>query len=320
MITYEDILQTRQRIAPYVNRTPVEYAHLLSEQVGTGIHLKLEHLQVSGSFKPRGGFNKILKTLEQQPKAHFVAPTAGGHGVGLSYAASRLGVETDILMPASADPDRIRAISRNGANIQTFPTMKEARLMASQLANKKGYIPVSAYNDAAMIEGGGTMALELLESLPNIDTLVCGVGGGGYLAGMGIVLKTIKPGLKIYGVQQENAAFLADWFRAGRYPDTFKFRPSLAEGIGGMVEADALTWPYIREFLKDFIIVNEKDLAETVRWMLKEHKYYTEPSGITGLAGIRKKPDLFKGRRCVATVITGRNMGYEKLRSIMNRD
>ncbi len=313
MITPQDILATQKRIAPYIRRTPVEFSAPLYEEIDVSVYLKLENLQVSGSFKPRGRFNKILKN----PGAEFVAPTAGGHGVGLSYAAQELNAKTHILMPKLADKDRIRDIRANGASIQFFESVAEASAKARELEEKKGYVYVSAYNDVEMIEGGGTIAVELLEQLPNIECLVCGVGGGGYLAGMAILLKSINPEIKIYGVQQENAPFLAQWHKSKKYPSEFRLKPSIAEGIGAEVESDSITWPYIEQYVEDFLVVSESEIKESLLWMLKSHKHYVEPSGVVGLSAIRQNADLFQQFDSVCTVITGRNMSYEKFQSIL---
>lgn len=318
MISFIDIQKAQNRIAPYIRETPIEFSHSLLEEIGLSVHLKLENWQVSGSFKPRGGLNKIIKTWEKNPKAQFVAPTAGGHGVGFSYAAKQVGAVAHIFMPKTADPDRIIDIERNGASIKLFDSVPEARKEALRLQEEKGYVFVSAYNDVEMIEGAGSMALELIKQVPNIDCLVCGVGGGGYLAGMAIVLKALNPSIKIVGVQQENGSFLAEWFQTGRYPAHRTFVPSIAEGIGAQVEESTITWPYLRDLADDFIIISEDDIRETLQWTLRHHKLFVEPSGIVGLAGIRKYPERFRGLNQIASVITGRNVSYEKFIRIIS--
>lgn len=316
-IKIQDILKAKKRISPYIVETPLEHSINLSEEIGSDIYMKLENLQVSGSFKPRGGLNKILKTKETNPEAVFVAPTAGGHGVGLSYSAKILHSKVHIFMPESADLDRMQDVKRNGASIKTFKSVPEARLAAKRLEKEKGYVFVSAYNDIEMIEGAGTIGVELLSQIPDIDCLVCGVGGGGYLAGIGIVLKSINPDIKIYAVQQENAPFLANWFKSKKYPTNFKLKPSIAEGIGAEVEEDTITWEYINEFVEEFLIVSEEEITNTLKWTIANHKHYVEPSGIVGLAGIRKNPDIFKNYKKTVTVITGKNMSYDKFLGIV---
>jgi threonine dehydratase len=272
-ITVQDIFKAKKRISPYIIETPLEYSEILSKEIGTEIYLKLENLQVSGSFKPRGGLNKILKTIEVNPKAEFVAPTAGGYGVGLSYSAKILNAKVHILMPESADSDRLKDIKNNGASIHTFKSIPEARIKTKELEKEKGYVFVSAYNDIEMTEGAGTIGIELLNQVPDIDCLVCGVGGGGYLAGIGIVLKAINPNIKIYGVQQENAPFIANWFKTKKYPENFSVKPSIAEGIGAEVEKDTITWDYINEFVEDFLIVSEEEIKDSVKWISKNHTF-----------------------------------------------
>lgn len=313
MITPQDILSAQQRISPYIRNTPIEFSDALKSELGISVNFKLENLQVSGSFKPRGGFNKILKNRSSE----FVAPTAGGHGVGLSYAANKLGAKVHILMPKSADSDRIRDVEANGATIQFFDSVPEARARAKELETTNNYVFVSAFNDAEMIAGGGTIAIELLEQLPNIDCLVCGVGGGGYIAGMGILLKAVNPGIKIYGAQQENAPFLAEWFNSKTYPKDMHIKPSIAEGIGAEVEADSITWPYVEQLVDGFFVVSEEEIKESLIWLLRNHKHYVEPSAVVGLAAIRKNPAHFQSFQSICTVLTGRNMSYEKFQSIL---
>lgn len=316
MITFQNILDAKERISSHIMETPVEYSHELSKQIDTNIFFKLENLQLSGSFKPRGGLNKILKTQADYPKAEFVAPTAGGHGVGLSFAGKTLGAKVHIMMPSSADPDRIKDIKNNGATIKFFDSVPEARKAAIKLSEEKGHVFVSAYNDVEMIEGGGTIAVELMKQLPNLDCLVCGVGGGGYISGMAIVLKTINPQLKIIGVQQDACPLIFNWYKSGKYqilPD----KPSIAEGIGAMVEEESITLPLIRQYVDDFLVISEDDIRDSLIWMLQHHKHYVEPSAIVGLAAIRKNPEKFSNYEKILTVITGRNLSYERFRAII---
>jgi len=317
MISPVDILEAKKRIDPYIIKTPVEYSYELSKTVGTNVYFKLENIQVSGSFKARGGLNKILKTHLHNPKAEFIAPTAGGHGVGLSYAGKTLDSKVHIMMPNSADPDRIKDIENSGASIQYFESVPEAREAALKSSEENGYTFVSAFNDIEMIEGGGTIAVELLKQLPDIDCLVCGVGGGGYISGMAIVLKAINPNIKIVAVQQDTTPLVYNWFKTGRY-NMLPFKPSIAEGIGALVEEESITLPLISKYVDDFLIVNDDEIKEALFWMLKNHKHYVEPSAVVGLAAIKKYPDIFKSQQNVLTVITGRNLSYERFINLIS--
>lgn len=314
-IKAKDIFATGKRIKPYITKTPIRFSTQLHTDHGLNVFYKLENLQVSGSFKPRGGFNKILKALQVNSNAEFVAPTAGGHGVGLSYAAMKLHAKVHVLMPKNADQDKVRDITNNGATIQFFETMEEAKIQAKQMEKEKGYIYVSAYNDIEMIEGGGTIAIELLSQLPEVDCLVCGVGGGGYLAGMAMVLKTINPHIKIIGVQQDATPCIYNIFKKGKY-EILPYVPSIAEGIGGMVDKDCITLPYLQRYVDDFILVTDTQIQETLNWTFSNEKMYVEPSGIVGLTAIREYPDFFKQFRNNVTVISGGNISYQRLKAL----
>ena len=316
MISLLDIFEAKKRIASHIIETPIEYSGELSKQIGTNTYFKLENLQLSGSFKPRGGLNKILKTHINNPQAEFVAPTAGGHGVGLSFAGKVLGAKTHIMMPNSADPDRIRDIRSNGASIQFYESVPDARKAALKSSEENGYVFVSAFNDVEMIEGGGTIAVELLDQTPNIDCLICGVGGGGYISGMAIVLKAINPNIKIIAVQQDTTPLVYNWYKTGHY-NMLPFKPSIAEGIGALVEEESITLPLINQYVDDFLIVNDEEIKEALFWMLQYHKHYVEPSGVVGVAAIRKYPDIFKDHKNILTVITGRNLSLKRFRELV---
>jgi threonine dehydratase len=314
-ITPQNIYRAYQRIAPYILRTPVEFSTPLKRELGINAYFKLENLQVSGSFKPRGAFNKIIKN----PGRDFVAPTAGGHGVGLSYAARELNVNARILMPSNSDADRITDVLANGAALEFLNSVPDAIVAAREIERSDGLVFVSAFDDVEMIEGGGTIGVELLEQIRHIDCLVCGVGGGGYIAGLAILLKAVNPDLTIIGVQQENGRQLAEWHRTKRYPSDIQITPSIAEGIGAAVSEDSITWPYIDRLVDDFLVVSEREIRDSLVWMLRAHKHYVEPSAVVGLAAIRSNPHLFQKFNATCTIITGRNMSYDKFRSILAR-
>ena len=296
-----DIVNAHRRIQPHVLRTPLVPSPLLGRHAGTRAWLKMEHVQLSGSFKPRGAFNKIIR----DEVARIVAPTAGGHGVGLSCAAKALGVEARIYLPRDADPDKVTMLQQNGASLVFCDSMAEARSAALVAAEREDMTYLSAYNDTAMIEGGGTVALEILDEHPSLDCLIVGVGGGGLIAGMGLVLKAHNPKIRIIGVQQENAPVLARWFERGA-PHEVPCSPSIAEGIGASVEVDTITWPMIQTLVDEFVLVSEQDIKDAMRWLLEHEKLYIEPSGAVGVAALLKRPTT-SFAECV-TVLTGRNV------------
>lgn len=317
-ITIQDIEQAYKRIQPYTINTPVEYSYALSRQSNCNIYFKLENFQNSGSFKPRGSLNKILTYIEHTGnKPEMIAPTAGGHGVGLSYAANKLQVKANIYMPETADPDRKKIIEQYNASVKLFQNVPDARVAAIKEAAENGLVFLSAYNDKAMVEAGGTVGLEVKQQLPDIDCLILGVGGGGLLSGMAIVLKQHNPQLKIIAVQQENNDFLAQWQRTNTYPESFKTSPTLAEGIGGIIEKECITVPYLKKYVDDYVTVTEQEIKEAVLWVLQEHKLYIEPSAAVGIAAIRKTDWQRHKVKNILTVVTGRNMSLLRFKKLI---
>ncbi len=308
------VVAARRSIAPYIRHTPLEPNAALSKLSGSPVLLKLENLQVTGSFKPRGSLHKVLSVRASKPDAEFIAPTAGGHGIGLAYAAATLGARAHIYLPRSADPDKLRMIQEYGAHLEYFDNVPQAREAARRVASERGYTFLSAYNDRHMMEAGGTLGLEILEDCPHVETVITGVGGGGLIAGMGVVLKAANPRVRLIGVQPESSAVLAHWHREGR-PVDVETRPSIAEGIGAQVERELLPWPYLQRYVDEFVLVSDDELREALRWCVADTKYILEPSAAAGLAALRK----LSPRRLGATVVvlTGRNVSWRRFEELV---
>jgi threonine dehydratase len=301
--TLTDVQAARRRIQPYVRHTPLEYSPELSRLTGADVHLKIEALQVTGSFKPRISFNTLLSAA---PGA-VVASTAGGHGIGLSYAAHTLGIPARIHLPHNADPVKIAAIRANGADLVFAGSVEEARLAARREAADTGALFVSAYNDPRVIAGGGTVGLEIAEDLPDVDLVVVGMGGGGLAAGTGIALA----GATVWGVQPETSAVLTKWLHAGRQVDV-PVRPSIADGLGGHIEPDSITFPLARQHVRLATEVSEEDIRMAMRWLAEEHRLYIEPSGAAPVAALMRDPGLATGHRNIAVILTGRNISLPR--------
>ena len=304
-ITPDRIREARARIAPYVRHTPLEPSPELSRLVGANVFLKLESQQVTGSFKPRVSFSKLLALDEAQRGRGVIASTAGGHGIGLSYAARALGVAADIYLPHTADPRKVEAIRRNGARMTFFERVSDARQAALERAAERGLTVVPAYNDPDVIAGGGTVGLEILEDLPEVDLVMVGMGGGGVISGMAIALKEARPRLQAWGVQPEVNPVLAEWMRQGR-PVPVEQRASIADGLGASIEEDSLTFPLALRYVDRTVLVAEDEIKDAMAWMLEEHQMVVEPSGAAPVAALMKaRPSGFRN---VAVVVTGRNI------------
>lgn len=313
-VNAELVREAQKRIDKYILRTPLEYSHTLSELAGTKVFLKLESLQVAGSFKPRISFSKLLSLDEAARSRGAIASTAGGHGIGLSYAGKVLGVPVDIYLPKSADPRKIELIERNGARMTYFETVEDARTAAVDVADAQGKTFVSAYNDPYVIAGGGTIGLEIAADLPDTDLVLIGMGGGGVASGIAIALKDKNSGAQVWGVQSEENGVLVEWLRAGKQIEV-ETRSSIAEGLGAYIESDSITFPLARKYVDGTVLVSEEEIKDAMLWALDEHQYVIEPSGAAQIAALRHVP---AGKfRNIVIVVTGRNISRERYVNIL---
>jgi threonine dehydratase len=307
--SFESVQAARARIAPYIRHTPLEPSAALSTRIGARAFLKLECLQVTGSFKPRVSFNKLLSVSAEQRARGAVASSAGGHGIGLAYAAKTLGVAAQLFLPRSVDARKLAVIQSHGARTHFCESVEAARKAARAHALEHEQLFVSAYNDADIIAGGGTVGLEVGEELPEVDLVVVGVGGGGLLSGMGLALERLAPTARLWGVQPEASPVMAKWLERGQ-PVPVETRANIADGLGAQVETDSLTFPLLRRFVDRMVLVSEADIRDAMAWLLEEHQWVVEPSGAASVAALLRHPPA--GFRNVVAVITGRNISRER--------
>ncbi|MEU8076065.1 threonine/serine dehydratase [Catellatospora citrea] len=314
-VTLEGILAAHKAIRPYVRRTPLDPSHSLALGSDTEVHLKLECFQVTGSFKPRGAFARLLALDPEQRRKGVVASTAGNHGIGLAYAAQRLGIPVDVYLPYWADRSKVRALEQYNACLTWFESVEHARESAKDHAQKTGKTFVSAYNDTHMIMGGGTIGIEIHEDLPDIDLLVVSVGGGGMAAGAGIALKALAPNAKIWAVQAAKSPKMAQWIKQG-HTGSVPLAKTIAEGLAVDMEEDTITYPILRDLIDRFVLLEENEVSHAVRWLLNEHQLLVEPSGAAAVAALLKERPTGFSR--VAAVLTGRNVSGERYSSLIS--
>ncbi len=306
-----EIGRARERIESFVWHTPLEYSVSLSAELQTSVRLKLEDQQVTGSFKPRGSLNKLLK---RRPTTGVIASTAGNHGIGVAFAAKCFGLTANIYLPVWADPHKIAKLEEYGAGLRFFETVEAARETARCVAEKENLLFVSAYNDAEMIAGGGTVALEINEDCPEMDLVVVGVGAGGFASGIAIALKGLSPNIKIVGVQAAQSPLMTRWLERGE-PFDARLEATIAEGLAVKMEPDTMTFPILRKYLDEMILVSESEIADAMRWAHSEQQMIFEPSGAATIAALRKV-DL-SGSKTVVGIITGGNVSPTRFESIL---
>lgn len=321
LLTASDVFKAAQRLrqSGLLFSTPLESLKALSQDTGAGIWLKLENLQRTGSFKLRGAANKLLALQERlDTKPHVVTASAGNHGLGVAYAATHLGITATIVVPLEASPAKVKALKSYPVElIQHGAGYEEAEAYARQLEQERGLTFVSAYNDLEVIAGQGTLALEVLNDLPELTHLLVPTGGGGLLSGVALLAKEVNPAIQVIGVQSEASTAMTAALEAGQLVLTPEY-PTLADGLAGGLEAGTVTFDLAHQYVDSMVLVTEESIAEAIRFMVDELHVIAEGSAVVGLAALLSKRWQPEPGAVVCSLITGRNIATEKLLKIMH--
>ena len=321
-MTLIDVVAARKRIAPFVRRTPIVESAWLSDLAGARVSLKLESLQRSGSFKARGAFNAVIARLERGEIANqsrLVTASAGNHGRGLAAAAETFGLPLVVYTPSDAPHTKLSAIRRHGAELRAEGRdYDHAEILAKTYARETGAAFISPYNDADVIAGAGTVALEILEDMPDVDTFVVPIGGGGLVSGIGTAVKATAPAHTVVGVELDVSAAFQTSLRAGRLVE-IAAGSSLADGLGGNPDPDTITFGIIQRHVDRIVTVSEDDLRAAVVGLVEAEHLVTEPSGAAGVAAVVGRRVDVRDRR-VAVIVTGSNVDRARLAALLGPD
>jgi len=315
-VTLADIEAAAARLAGQVLDTPCVESRTLSEITGAQVFLKFENLQFTASFKERGALNKLAALVESGlPIKGVIAASAGNHAQGLAHHARRLGLHAVIVMPVQTPTVKVERTLGFGAEVVLFgETFDEAREHALTLAAERGLTFVHPFDDALVIAGQGTIALEMLREQPTLDTLVIAIGGGGLISGIATAVRALKPGVQIIGVQTT------------RFPSMVNAVKGTAHPLGGSTIADGIavgqpgliTRRIVAELVDDLVLVDEGDIEQAIVMLLEIEKTLVEGAGAAGLAAMLKEPARYKGRR-VGLVLCGGNIDPLLLQAIIGR-
>jgi threonine dehydratase len=316
-VTLADIRGAAAAIAGAVLESPTIAAPALSERTGAEIWLKLESLQRTGSFKERGALNKLLTLDAAARRAGVIAMSAGNHAQGVAYHAKRLGIAATIVMPEGTPFTKIDRTEAYGATVVLEGEgLAAARAAAQRIARERGLVFIHPYDDAAVIAGQGTIALELLSDCPDLDTILVPVGGGGLVSGIAVAAKALQPGIEVLGVQSTLYPSMRRLLR-GEEPGSPPDAATLAEGIA-VKEPGLLTRDIVAALVDDILLADEAMLEDAVATLLERQRLVVEGAGAAGLAAVLADPSRFAGRR-VAIVISGGNIDARLLASILMR-
>jgi threonine dehydratase len=316
MVTLADIEAARRTIAGHVLRTPELAAPPLSALTGADVFVKYENLQVTNSFKERGACVKLAALSAAERRRGVIAMSAGNHAQAVAYHARRLAIPATIVMPVTTPFVKIKATEALGATVVLDgETLTESQARAEEIANERNLVWVHPYDDPHIIAGQGTVALEMLEKVPDLDVLVVPVGGGGLIAGCAIAARALKPSIEIVGV--ESALYPSMWnaLHQGNRPCG---GATLAEGIA-VKNVGKLTFPIVRELVSAVVLVDESQIERAVNAFLTLQKTMAEGAGAAGLAAMLAEPERFQGRK-VGLILCGGNIDPRILASIMVRE
>ncbi|MBL0918806.1 MAG: threonine ammonia-lyase [Hydrogenophaga sp.] len=315
MVQIDDIHAAAARLDGHLLRTPCVESRTLSQLTGCQVFLKFENLQYTASFKERGACNKLAQLTPEERARGVIAMSAGNHAQGVAYHAQRLGLRAVIVMPRFTPGVKVERTRGFGAEVVLHgDTLDEARAHARALAAQQGLVFVHPYDDEAIVAGQGTVALEMLADVPDLDTLVIAVGGGGLIAGMATVAKALKPGIEVVGVQTERFPAMVNAIKGTHHPQGSS---TIAEGIAVGTPGD-VNVPIVRERVDDLLLVDEGDIEQAIVMLLEIEKTLVEGAGAAGLAALLKHPKRFAGRR-VGLVLCGGNIDPMLLASIIER-
>ncbi|HEV2527065.1 MAG TPA: threonine/serine dehydratase [Thermomicrobiales bacterium] len=314
-VTLEDLLAARERIAPYIHRTPLLSSRMLGSMSDTDLWLKAEVLQRTGSFKIRGALNSVLQLTPEQRARGIIAFSAGNHGQGVAQAAGLVGARCVIFSPETAPALKVAAMRGYGAEVRFAPSMAEIEALMDAYRQEYGLHYIHPFGDHATIAGQGTLGLELVEDLPDVETVVTGVGGGGLLAGIAVAIRALRPECRVVGVEPEGAPTVYAALRAGG-PVPLPRIATLADGLAAARTAP-LTYQIIRQLVDDVVLVTEEQIRHALVTILQRAKLVAEPAGVAGVAAVLAGAAGTRPGSKVIAVLSGGNVDLTTLKRLL---
>ncbi|MFT5504118.1 MAG: threonine dehydratase [Gammaproteobacteria bacterium] len=308
--TFEDVLNARERIQPYIHRTPVLTSSYFNQLTGAELFFKCENFQKAGAFKVRGASNAVFGLSEDQAKLGVATHSSGNHALSLSYAANRRGISASVVMPKTAPEAKKAAVRGYGGQVfECEPSTAAREEMLEELVAKTGADFVHPYNDHRVIAGQATCSLELLEDISELEAIVAPIGGGGMISGTSLTMTNKSPETLIYAAEPTNADDVYRSFHAGKMIEDDSPQ-TIADGL--KVSLRPRTWHFVSTFVKDVLLVTEQEIIEAMYLIWQRMKIVVEPSSAVALASILKNKETFTGKR-VGVILTGGNVDLNKL-------
>jgi threonine dehydratase len=318
-IHLKDIYSARKRIAEVAQRSPLIYSQVLTERLGGAVYLKLENLQATGSFKVRGAANAILALSPQEKSRGVIAFSTGNHGRAVAYVAGRLGIRAVVCLSARVPAYRVNAMQKLGAEVvQRGNSQDEAYAYALEIQEKSGLTMINPFDDPLVIAGQGTIALEIVEDLPDLTTVIVPVSGGGLISGIALTLKSINPAVAVSGVSMDCAPAMYHSIKAGK-PVEIEEKDSLADALlGGIGLDNRFTFQMVRDYVDRIVLVSEGEIAEAMFFCLEQQRLVIEGAGAVGVSAVLTGKIRDPGSKTVI-VLSGGNVDVAALVQIANQ-
>ncbi len=315
MVGLADIQQARAVAESRIQRTPVFASATLGRRVGARVFLKAEFLQKTGSFKVRGVLNKISRLTPEQKAAGLISVSAGNHAQALAFAAAAEGVRSIIVMPATASPLKVQASREYGAEIILHGQAWDAFAKMEELRQLHGYTLVHPYDDDDIIAGHGTVGLEIVEDVPDVDVVVVPVGGGGLISGVAAACKLLRPSARVYGVEPTGAPTLRKALDAGKVVRLESVQ-TIADGLAAPLSGDRVL-EHAHAFVDDVVLVSDDEIKDALRTVLQRCKFLLEPAGAAGVAALLAGRIPLPANAKVVAVASGGNIDLERLQTLL---
>lgn len=310
-----DFMEARERLGTVIEKTKIIYSGIFSDESGNEVYIKPENLQRTGSFKVRGAYNKIAKLSDEEKAKGVIAASAGNHAQGVALAAQKLGIKAVIVMPKHSPLIKVEATKKFGAEvILVGDVYDDAYKYARELQEKEGYTFVHPFDDEDVIEGQGTIALEVLEEVPDADMILVPIGGGGLVSGVACAAKLKNPLIKIIGVEPEGAASALAAVKNNQVVALDEAN-TIADGTAVKRIGDT-TFDYIKKYVDDIVTVSDYELMETFLLLVEKHKLVAENSGILSIAGLKK---LKVKNKKIVSILSGGNIDVLTISSMINK-
>ncbi len=308
MKIFDEILKAEKRIKNFIKKTPVLPSLPLRELSDCNVFLKLESEQITGSFKARGAFNKLL-SLPEGRKSVITAST-GNHGLAVGYSAKKLGLNCRVVVPKNISDFKLKKLKEFEIDFEFFgEDCVEAEYFAKGKAEKEGLTYISPYNDIQIIAGQGTIGVELREQVENIDSVLVPVGGGGMISGISVFLKSINKKIRVFGCLPENSPVMRESIRKGEIVN-MKTEETISDATAGGIEEGSITFEICKKYVDDFFLVSEKEIEDAIFTIFENHNKIIEGAGALPVATLMRFKDQFKDQN-VVLILSGSNIDWE---------